>query len=162
MRIRPYKTEDNRIAGAVVAFLDIHQIKQPQEALETAQFYAENIVNTLREPLIVLDENLRVISSNVSFYRTFHVRRDETVGSRIYDLDNHQWNIPRLRELLEEVIPAHNEFQDFEVAHNFPGVGPKNMLLGARQIEADTNGRKLILLTIADVTKSEAKGTSTT
>ena len=162
MRIRPYKTEDNRIAGAVVAFLDIHQIKQSQEALETAQIYAENIVNTLREPLIVRDENLRVISSNVSFYRTFHVRRDETVGSRIYDLGNHQWNIPRLRELLEEVIPAHNEFQDFEVAHNFPGLGPKNMLLSARQIEADTNGRKLILLTIADVTKSEAKGTSTT
>jgi two-component system CheB/CheR fusion protein len=160
MRIRPYKTEDNRIAGAVVAFLDIHQIKQSQEALETAQIYAENIVNTIREPLVVLDENLRVISANASFYQTFQVPPDETEGCRIYDLGNRQWNIPQLRELLEEIIPERHEFQDFEVAHNFPSLGPKTMLLNARQIETAAPGRKLILLAIADVTKSAAKGQS--
>ena len=106
-----------------------------------------------REPLLVLDADLKIISANRNFYRTFKVTPDETIGSFIYDLGNKQWNIPKLRELLEEVLPEKETFDDFEVDHNFQNIGHKVMLLNARQIYRKDIGTKMILLAIEDITE---------
>ena len=108
----------------------------------------------MREPLVVLDERLKVVSANRSFYKTFKISPEETENILIYNLGNGQWNIPKLRELLEEIIPRNNSFDDFEVTHNFPVIGQKTMLLNARMIE-QADQRKLILLAIEDITGRE-------
>jgi len=122
-------------------------------ATEEARRYAESIVETVREPLLVLDANLKIISANRNFYRTFKVTPGETIGSFIYDLGNKQWDIPKLRELLEEVLPEKETFDDFEVTHDFQDIGHKIMLLNARQIHRKDIGAKMILLAIEDITE---------
>jgi PAS domain S-box-containing protein len=122
-------------------------------AAEEARRYAESIVETVREPLLVLDADLKIISANRNFYRTFKVIPGETIGSFIYDLGNKQWDIPKLRELLEEVLPEKEAFDDFEVAHNFQNIGHKIMLLNARQIYRKDINTKIILLAIEDITE---------
>jgi PAS domain S-box-containing protein len=122
-------------------------------AAEEARRYAESIVGTVREPLLVLDANLKIISANRNFYSTFKVTPGETLGSFIYDLGNKQWDIPKLRELVEEVLPEKEAFDDFEVAHNFQDIGHKIMLLNARQIYRKDIGAKMILLAIEDITE---------
>jgi len=120
---------------------------------EEAGRYAESIVETVREPLLVLDAELKIISANRNFYRTFKVTPGETIGSFIYDLGNKQWDIPKLRELLEETLPQKEAFDDFEVAHDFPDSGHKIMLLNARRIYREDIGAKMIFLAIEDITK---------
>lgn len=154
MRILPYRTIENTIDGTVITFMDISNLKKANQLLESARIYAESIVETVREPLVILDETLKVVSANRSFYQTFKISPEETEHMLIYNLGNGQWNIPKLRELLEEIIPRNNSFQDFEVTHNFPVVGQKTMLLNARMIE-QADQRKLILLAIEDVTGRE-------
>jgi PAS domain S-box-containing protein len=122
-------------------------------AAEEARRYAESIVATVREPLLVLDADLKIISANRNFYRTFKVAPDETIGMFIYDLGNKQWDIPKLRELLEEVLPEKEAFDDFEVAHIFQDIGQKTMRLNARQIYRKDIGAKMILLAIEDITE---------
>jgi PAS domain S-box-containing protein len=122
-------------------------------AAEEARRYAESIVGTVREPLLVLDADLKIISANRNFYKTFKVMPDETIGSFIYDLGNKQWDIPKLRELLEEVLPEKEAFDDFEVDHHFQDIGHKIMLLNARQIYRKDIGTKMILLAIEDITE---------
>ncbi|MCX5821261.1 MAG: PAS domain S-box protein [Deltaproteobacteria bacterium] len=122
-------------------------------AAEEARRYAESIVGTVREPLLVLDADLKIISANRNFYRTFKVTSGETIGSFIYDLGNKQWDIPKLRELLEEVLPEKEAFDDFEVDHNFQDIGHKIMLLNARQIYRKDISAKMILLAIEDITE---------
>jgi PAS domain S-box-containing protein len=114
--------------------------------------FAIDIVETIREPLIVLDKNLRVIYANHNFYKTFEVTPDETLGNFIHDLGNQQWNIPRLRKLLEEIISKKTKFENYEVEHKFPNIGNKIMLLNARQIYHDDIGLEMILLAIEDIT----------
>jgi PAS domain S-box-containing protein len=122
-------------------------------AVDEARRYAESIVETVREPLLVLDADLKIVSANLNFYRTFKVTPDETIGSFIYDLGNKQWNIPKLRELLEEVLPEKQVFDNFEVTHTFQDIGHKVMLLNARQIYRKDIGTKMILLAIEDITE---------
>ena len=122
-------------------------------AAEDSSRYAESIVETVREPLLVLNGELKIMSANPSFYRTFKVNPDETIGSFIYDLGNKQWDIPKLRVLLEETLPKQEAFDDFEVAHNFQDIGHKIMLLNARQIYQKYIGTKIILLAIEDITE---------
>ena len=86
-----------------------------EQLVQDALTYADNIIATLREPFLVLDKSLRVQTANASFFRNFHVSKEETVGRFVYDLGNRQWDIPRLRELLEEVLPQNHSFQDSEV-----------------------------------------------
>jgi PAS domain S-box-containing protein len=124
-----------------------------QLATEELQFYAESIVETIRQPLLVLDADLKIISANRNFYRTFKVMSGETLGCFIYDLGNKQWDIPRLRELLEEVLPEKQVFDDFEVTHDFQDIGHKIMLLNARAIYRKEIGAKTILLAIEDITE---------
>ena len=122
-------------------------------AAEEARRYAESIVEAIREPLLVLDGGLKIVSANRNFYRTFKVTPDETLGTFLYDLGNKQWDIPKLRELLEEVLPEKEAFDGFKVEHHFESIGYKVMLLNARQIHRKDIGIKMILLAIEDITE---------
>jgi len=113
----------------------------------------EDIIETAREPLMVLDAELRVLLASRSFYESFKVMPKETVGNRIYDLGNRQWDIPSLRTLLEEVLPKNNKFDDYKVEHEFTSIGRKIMLLNARRITHAESGPLLILLAIEDITE---------
>ncbi len=118
-----------------------------------SQEYAESIINTVREPLIALDKYLRVISVSRSFYKVFKVKPMETVGKLIYDLGNKQWDIPKLRELLETILPQKTSFDNYEVEHVFSNIGRRIMLLNARQIQRGPGKERIILLAIEDITE---------
>src|SRR5689334_6500992 len=123
-----------------------------QEPLvEDIQDYALNIVDTVREPLLILDTTLRVRSANRAFYQTFHVSPEETVDRLIYELGNGQWDIPDLRTLLEDIVPKSSVFNDFELEHTFPIIGRRVMLLNARKLQAGRHG-ELLVLAMEDVT----------
>jgi PAS domain S-box-containing protein len=126
--------------------------KRQEISLRDALTFAASIVDTVREPLVVLDARLRVLFANPAFYRTFQVTPEETEDRFIYDLGNRQWDIPQLRELLEKIIPQKKTLEDFEVEHDFPVIGRKVMLLNARLIPARGSQPHLILLAIEDVT----------
>ena len=114
------------------------------------------IVDTVREPLVVLDDALRVVVASRSFYRAFSVTPQETEGRPLYELGNGQWDIPALRELLTGVIPRHTTMEDFEVEHDFPIIGRKIMLLNARKIFYEGNNSTSLLVAIEDVTERRA------
>jgi transcriptional regulator with GAF, ATPase, and Fis domain len=114
-----------------------------------------DFLDSIHEPLVVLYSDLKVVKANHSFYKTFNVKPDETEGVLIYDLGNRQWDIPKLRELLEDILPENSIFNDFEVEHNFETIGRKIMHLNARRIDRKVNKTQLILLAIEDVTKRE-------
>jgi two-component sensor histidine kinase len=116
----------------------------------------EAIVDTVREPLIVLDEGLRVLVASRSFYRAFDVTRQQTEGRSLYELGDGQWNIPALRELLEDIIPHHTTIEEFEVEHDFPTIGRRTMLLNARKVFYEGNNSTSLLLAIEDVTVRRA------
>ncbi len=124
-----------------------------EKSLKQSREFAESIINTVREPLIVLDQDLRVVTVSRSFYGVFKVKPEETVGQLIYDLGNKQWNIPRLRELLETILPEKTSFDNYEVEHDFAIIGRRTMLLNARQIEQAWGKERIILLAIEDVTE---------
>jgi formate hydrogenlyase transcriptional activator len=130
----------------------IAECKGKGEAVEKVSKYAENIVETIRESLIVLTPDLRVITANHAFYKTFHVTPEETEGQFIYGIGEHAWNIPSLRELLEEIIPQKTYFSDFEVDHEFPVIGRRTMLLNARRVYREGQGTDMILLALEDIT----------
>jgi two-component system CheB/CheR fusion protein len=121
--------------------------------LQEERNFAESIVATVREPMLVLDGELRVASANRSFYRAFQVTPGETEKRLLYELGNGQWDIPALRQLLEEVLPQRTEFQNFQVETEFPKVGHKKMLLNARRVYREDGRSKLILLAMEDVTE---------
>jgi len=120
---------------------------------DEAREYAESIINTVREPLIALDKDLRVVSASLSFYEVFKVKPKDTVGYLIYDLGNGQWNIPQLRELLETILPRQTVFNNFEVKHDFSTIGKRIMLLNARQIKRASEKERIILVAIEDITE---------
>jgi PAS domain S-box-containing protein len=124
-------------------------IREP--LVEDIQTYAQNIVDTVREPLLILDTTLRVQSANRAFYQTFHVSPEETVDRLIYELGNGQWDIPALRTLLEDIVPKSSVFDDFELEHTFPVIGRRVMLLNARKLQAGHHG-ELLVLAMEDVT----------
>ncbi|MDX6712959.1 MAG: hypothetical protein QOH96_3975, partial [Blastocatellia bacterium] len=120
--------------------------------------YFQNIVETVREPLVILDSDLRVQGASRSFYTAFRVTKGETEGRLIYELGDRQWDIPALRTLLEEILPERTQFDGFEVEHDFPRVGRRVILLNARRIISQENNAATILLAIEDIT--ERKGIS--
>jgi len=123
-----------------------------KESATGARDFAADIIDTVREPLLVLDKDLRVISASRSFYRSFKVKPAETLGQHIYALGNKQWDIPELRELLGTILPQRFSFDDYEVEHNFPAIGHRIMLLNARQIKQAWGKERIILLAIEDIT----------
>ena len=152
MKIMPYRTVDNVIDGVVITFVDITEFKKAQLEIRKAKEFAESIVDTVREPLIVLDPQMNVISANKSFYRTFQVAREDTESRSVYELGKRQWNIPSLRKLLEEILPKKNTFQDYIVEHEFPSLGKKKMILNARKLFQGEGEGGMILLAIEDIT----------
>jgi two-component system, chemotaxis family, CheB/CheR fusion protein len=145
LRILPSLGPDGKTDGAVLMLIDIDAAKRGLD-------FAEAIVETVREPLVILNQNLEVIQANRTFYETFRARREETEGRLIYELGNGQWNIPELRELLENILPANSTFRDFEVTHEFEHVGRKVMLLNASEIFNPNAQARTILLAIEDST----------
>jgi PAS domain S-box-containing protein len=127
--------------------------KRAEQIVEKAETYTESIVETIREPLLVLASDLRVLSANRSFYDTFKVTLKETTGNLIYNLGNRQWDIPRLRTLLEDILTKNNKFDNYEVEHVFSNIGHKIMLLNARRIIQKEIGSQMILLAIEDITE---------
>ncbi len=148
-RVLPYRTTDNRIDGVVVTFVEITARKRAEEALAAEKEYAESIVETLHEPLLVLNPDLTVKGVNPAFYTHFRVNPAETVGRKVYHLGNGQWDIPALRALLENVLPDSNVFNDYEVTHDFEGLGRRVMLVNGRRLDHV----QLVLLGIRDITE---------
>jgi signal transduction histidine kinase/DNA-binding response OmpR family regulator len=136
----------------VLAMEDVTERRRAEAELKAIERYAQNIVDTVREPLLILDTTLRVRSANRAFYETFRVISGETENRLIYELGNGQWDIPALRTLLEDIIPASTVFNDFELEHDFPGIGRRIMLLNARRLQAGHHG-ELLVLGLEDVTQ---------
>ena len=147
LRIRPYRTIDNRIDGAVVVLVEIDALRRSTDQLREARDYAEALVQTVRESLLVLNADLQVVQANQPFYNTFQVTPSETENVQIFELGNGQWNIPQLRLLLEDLLPHNTQIEDFQVEHEFEHIGRKTMLLNARKL-IQTNGDQRILVAI--------------
>jgi two-component system, chemotaxis family, CheB/CheR fusion protein len=159
LRCLPYRTSDDVIDGVVFTFTDVTRLKRSEQAITEARDYADNIIQTTREALLVLDPELRVVSANQAFYNTFQVSPEETENRLIYELGNCQWDIPKLRELLEDILPRNSIVENFEVKHNFPNIGLKFMSLNARKIYSrERKDVQLVLLAIDDTTELEARG----
>ena len=154
--VRPYKTTDNKIDGAIIKLSDIDTLKRRELELQVSRDYAVSIVETCTQPLVVLDAELRVQLANRAFYESFQVTREETEQRLIYSLGNSQWDIPRLRVLLEEILPQNTFFDGFELEHNFPSIGHRAMLLNARCVRFPEGRPTHILLGISDVTEIRA------
>jgi two-component system CheB/CheR fusion protein len=150
LRVRPYKDVESRIDGAVLVLLDIHALRLQEERSKDAREFAEAVVETIREPLVVLESDMRVRSVNKAFCRMFRVERGETVGRPLHELGNGQWNIARLRTLLEEVLPGNSQIEGFEVDHVFPDIGRRQLLLNARRITTSESKQPCILLAIEE------------
>ena len=135
----------------VLAMEDVTERRRSEADLKAIETYAQNIVDTVREPLLILDTTLRVRSANRAFYKTFHVSPEETENRLIYELGNGQWDIPDLRTLLEDIVPKSSVFNDFELEHTFPVIGRRVMLLNARKLQAGHHG-ELLVLAMEDVT----------
>lgn len=161
MRILPYRTQQNVIDGIVLTFVNISTLRATQQQLqasllvEQANAFAESIVKTVHEPLLVLDAKLRLVAVNEAFSDTFLVRREDAVGQLLYDLGNGQWNIPSLRTLLESVLPKRSTIHDYLVTHTFEHIGPRVMRLNASEMRQANDLPRMILLVINDVTGQE-------
>ncbi len=167
LTISPIKNISGEIIGDSIIARDITERKEIEAGLEKTRKelavikrsadeiseFAENVINTVREPLIALDQDLRVVKVSHSFYEFFKVKPEDTVGQLIYDLGNKQWDIPKLRELLETILPQKATFDNYEVEHNFATIGRRVMLLNARQIERGAGKERIILLAIEDITE---------
>lgn len=161
MRILPYRTVNNVIDGVVITFADITKLQTAISELDGARArelteagrsrkYAESIVDTVRHPLLVLDEDLRVCSANKSFYRSFGTNREKIVGKRLYELGEGEWNIQELRNLLEKILPDKATVESFRVDHKFKS-GRRVMLVNARKLQEDITSEERILLAIEEV-----------
>src|SRR5687767_1139815 len=136
----------------VLAMEDVTERRRAEADFRAIETYAQDIVDTVREPLLILDTTLRVESGNRAFYRTFKVSPEETENRLIYELGNGQWDIPALRTLLEDIVPKSSVFNDFELEHDFPTLGRRVMLLNARKLQAGHHG-ELLVLAMEDVTE---------
>ena len=151
-RFTPYRTFENVIDGVVITFTDITTAKTLEGEVLLARELAENIINTVREPLVVLDPGYKIVSASQSFYSTFRTSPEETVGHILFEIGNRQWDIPELRELLETVLPERASFEDVAVDHEFPLVGRRKMLVNGRVVQGRADGPGLILLGMTDIT----------
>ena len=151
LRVRPYRTSENRIDGAVIQLIDIDQLKKTLEQVRHARDYASAIVETVREPLIVLDSELRIETANRAFFQTFRTSPEENLKRPIYEVGGGQFDFPKLRDLLSRVSQTDSSIEDVEIERDFERIGRKTILLNARRIEQE--GRiGLILLAFEDIT----------
>jgi two-component system CheB/CheR fusion protein len=150
-RILPYRTQAGKIDGVVITFSNVSELKALQIDIQNARRFAERVVNTVREPLLVLDSDLHVVSVSQSFHRIFGTADANVVGQYLFKLQDGRWNIPDLRQLLERILPDRTTVEAFEVTSNLDESGPQHMILNARKVEGNTDGDDLILLAIEDV-----------
>lgn len=155
LRVHPYRTQENHIEGAVLALVDVDMLKRRELELKASRDYAESILRTTPDPLLVLDAQLRVETANGAFYTTFQIDPSQAEGRLVYELGNGQWDIPRLRELLEQVLPEASVFSNFEVTHQFENIGRRSMLLNARTLADEAHQPQRILLGIRDITERQ-------
>ncbi|PSB23286.1 ATPase, partial [filamentous cyanobacterium Phorm 46] len=151
IRIRPYRTTENKIDGVVMVLIDIDALKRSAATLEDARNYAETIVETVQTPLVALDADFRVNKANRSFYETFQVSSPETAKISLFELGNGQWNIPQLRSILEDILVSDVQLHNFELNHLFEQIGQKTMLLNACKLEREEKAL-MLLLSIEDIT----------
>jgi two-component system CheB/CheR fusion protein len=129
-----------------------NELLQRNEQLSESYEYSEAVFGTIREAVIVLDRNLRVKNANTAFYQIFNVSEEETIGKLVHELGNRQWNIPKLRQMLEDIVNQGNSFHGFEVQHQFPHIGQKTMLINARSLPRENN-HNLVLVAIEDISE---------
>lgn len=153
LRVHPYFTVDNKVDGAVLVLLDIDTLKHTEQAIGAARDYAEFIIHTVREPLLILHADLHVHRANESFYNTFRISPAQAQDQLIYKLGRGQWDIPRLHELLEEILPHYGTCEHFEISHEFENLGLRTLLLNARRLRDDRGRSGEIVLGIEDVTE---------
>ena len=151
LRIRPYRTLENKIDGVILALVDIDTVRRALSQARESREFAEAVVETVREPLLVLDGDLRVKTANRAYYEAFKARPEETEHRFIYDISEAQWNIPSLRKLLEEVLPNNARFENFKVDLGLPGARRKRFLLNARRVADDGKKAQWILLALEEV-----------
>ncbi|TKB34734.1 MAG: PAS domain-containing protein [Nitrospira sp.] len=151
MRILPYRTAKNTIDGLVLTFLDITKIKEAERVVQAARTIAASFVETVREPLLLLDDQLRVVRANQSFYRTFQLTPRDVEQQLLYHLCGGAWNIPDLRRQLEEVLPKCTSFKDFILDKTFPQIGRKIMALNGHRLEQAVGQPGRILLAMEEV-----------
>jgi two-component system CheB/CheR fusion protein len=152
LRVRPYRTADNVVEGAVLTLLDISAIKTSLEQVAAARDAAEAIIDTGRTPLLILDSDFLVHSANRAFYETFQVTAEQTVNRRVFDLGGGEWNLPALHRVLDELVERGASFDDFEVEREFPSIGTRVILLGARRLRRESGPVGTILLALEDIT----------
>ncbi len=150
-RLQPYRKGDDRIEGVVITFIDITDRKYAEEQIREARDLAEKIINTVRSPMLVLDDDLRVQSANEAFHDYFAVQAATIKGTLVYELNDGQWKLPRLRELLEDILPKDKTMEDFELEYQFDSRDRRSLILNARRIDHV----QLILLAIEDVTEQK-------
>jgi len=154
-RLFPYRTIDDKIEGTVISFIDISENEKGKQKILEERNFSESIIATIREPLLVLNKDMKVVSANRYFCEIFQVQYEEYIDKSVYELGNNQWDIPKLHELLETILPQKKHFSDFEVSYDFEDIGQRTMLLNAREIIHNKGEERLILLAIEDVTESK-------
>jgi two-component system CheB/CheR fusion protein len=152
-RILPYRTQDNQVEGVVITFADISEMKAAEREIQAARAYSDSIINTIREPLVVLDDQLRVVSANRSFYRTFALKQGESVGKPLGSAIGDGSGAAGLRGFLERVQIEPSQVEDYEIEVELPVLGQRFLLLNARKLHEDPLGERKILLAIDDVTE---------
>ncbi len=155
LRVRPYMTLDNKVDGAVLVLVDVTALKRTEREVNAARDYAEAMLRTTRDPLLVLRADLRVNTANEAFYKTFKTTPGQTEGRLIFETSGGAWDITTLRTLLEDILRRNSFFNDFEVAHDFPHIGPRTMLLNARRLDLEDGSPPMILLAIEDITERQ-------
>ncbi len=156
MRILPYRTSQNVIAGVVVTFVAIDRLKHAEISARAAYEFFHDIVETVRAPLLVLDSDLRVRTANDFFYQNFDLTPEMVENRLIYEIADGQWDIPRLRELLEDILPQNSTFNDFVIEHDFARIGRRKIVLNARRLKGESDRGELILLAMESV-RNQAK-----
>jgi two-component system CheB/CheR fusion protein len=152
VRVIPYRRADNVIDGLVLTVVDIDATKKAEERARAGREHFRSIVQTVREPTLMLNAELRVVQANPAFLKLFVIPAEQVEGRLIYELGSGQWNIPRLRELLERILPDHTVIEDFRVEHDFPGIGQRTFLLNARLLPVPDGDKALIIMAFEDVT----------
>ncbi len=152
LRVRPYRSSENRIDGAVLQLLDIDELKRTSERFERARDYASAIVETVREPLVVLDAQLRIASANRAFFEAFKTSPEESLNRSVYEIGGQRFDFPELHNLLDRVAQRDSRIEDVELERDFEGVGRRTMLLSARRIEGDDETGR-VLLAFEDITE---------
>jgi two-component system CheB/CheR fusion protein len=153
MRMVPYRSCENVIEGVVISFLDVSSFENVKVSEEKSRRFFENVTAALWEPFLILDDAFRVFAANQAFYRTFKTSPKKTLNQKLFELGKQQWDIPELRQFLEDIIPMNEHFEAYDVEVDFPRLGPRKMSLNARRVEADDEHPAMILLSFKDITQ---------